>query len=167
MVCAALIYHAHHPELYGKILRGASDIGEWKKRQSQMNLTSIGSDRPTSAQDQVNGDYQVIRKLIHIFDNGQQIKNEVDEIIDGAEHMQNMRTAICDCKNASLTNSGEEGRDASFWLRRGTNYLQRYWSLIAFNAYLHQQENPFAMSYTEWRRERWQLTRMLNMISLD
>eukprot|EP01135_Chromosphaera_perkinsii_P003656 Nk52_evm35s250 gene=Nk52_evmTU35s250 len=167
MVCAALIFHIQHPELYGKTVKIGASLAELKMRQSHLGLNTIGIDRPATEQEKLNGNYKVIKQVVHLLDEGQTLKEEVDKIIDASEHMQNMRTAIKECKDASTKNTGEEGRDANFWLRRGTNYLQRYWALIVFNAYLHHKDNPFDTTFTEWSRQRWALKRMLNMVSLD
>ena len=46
-------------------------------------------------------------------------------------------------------------RKKPFFVRRGTTYLVRYFTLILISAYMFQQVgNDFAQTYTEWMAER-------------
>ncbi len=70
------------------------------------------------------GEYEVILQLISTIPDGELVKAQVDEAIDQCGVLQNLRSAIYDCKRKAQMNA--ENRPASFWIKRGQNYLERY-----------------------------------------
>ena len=75
-------------------------------------------------------------QLIAALEDGELVKAQVDQAIDECAALQNLRTAIADCRVCAEKKA--EGRSTEFWEKRGRNYLERYWWLILFNAYLRK-----------------------------
>ena len=100
-----------------------------------------------------DGNYSVVRELVVALNRiippngGELIKREVDEAIDACGDFQNLREIIWDMKvkhdkirEGQMEDYAHEGQSAQdFFLTRGLDFLERYWFLIAFNAYLHDQ----------------------------
>lgn len=100
-----------------------------------------------------NGEFGIILKLLSILPHGAFLKHQVDQAIDACQQVQNLRVAINECRVKYL----EGGSEAQKYFLRGKNYLERYWWLIVFNAYLHEQA-PLALKkkFSEWMNCRLQ-----------
>merc|ERR1712087_664806 len=104
------------------------------------------------------GKFTLVERLMNVLTNeykldGKKIKRETDDIIDRCQHLQNMR----ECVYLSLLRYENESREdaRSFWKRISRQYLQRYYVLLCFNAYLEdvvvkQNKTLDAMSYADW-----------------
>jgi len=86
------------------------------------------------------GQYKVIMKLVEtIGKDGELIKAEVDDATDRCPHMQNLRECIHYTKEM-YDKETEERR--KFWKRMAINFIERYYYLILFNAYLREIGRP-------------------------
>lgn len=96
---------------------------------------------PPEASDFANGHYRTITALSRILPDYRDAKRRVDLVLEGCNKMQNLRVAIEMFKN-QLENSEttEEARSRAF--HHGTHYLVRYFYLIVFSSYLHEEFNP-------------------------
>ncbi|XP_076830926.1 phosphatase domain containing paladin 1b isoform X2 [Brachyhypopomus gauderio] len=100
-------------------------------------------------------EFQVIQVLISRLPKGQQILNEVDGAIDMCSEMHNIKDAMYENK-CKLEGIGEDyqiqgSNTKSYFLQRTLLSLERYFYLIVFNAYLHDQyPQMFAQSFTQW-----------------
>eukprot|EP00127_Corallochytrium_limacisporum_P004548 Clim_evm18s167 gene=Clim_evmTU18s167 len=57
---------------------------------------------------------------------------------------------------------------AKEWYIRGINYLERYWWLMVYHAYLRSEERIIrGRSFSEWMRNRWELRRLIKRPTLD
>lgn len=111
------------------------------------------------------GDYRLILSLIRNLENGVEAKAETDAVLDRTEHIQNLRTDISRYRERSLSGADTHRQDAA--RERGKDYLQRYHTLITFNAYLKDQAaSNFSQSYEDWLQARPELTRMLDSFEL-
>jgi len=108
-----------------------------------------------------NGDYAMIKKLVSHLEDGEAIKQQVDDAIDYCAHFQNLRNAILECKVKV-----DSGEDVQKFLKRGLNYLERYWWLIVFNAYLNEQAPKYKKKFSNWMKARWGLKRLLRKMEL-
>ncbi|ETO31327.1 hypothetical protein RFI_05794 [Reticulomyxa filosa] len=121
-----------------------------------------------------NGDFTIIRNLVKILTqtyhlNGQALKKELDDIIDRCQHLQNLRDCIYftklwfDFESKSETHSNSSGtahetKRSAYWKKLSLNFLERYFVLICFNAYLHlqtafdsnKQELFLKSTYSQW-----------------
>jgi len=111
--------------------------------------------------DYTNGQYKIIAQLIDAINNGELIKKQVDYAIDKCQHFQNLRLAILECKDKV-----DKGEEVQKFTKRGYNYLERYWWLIVFNAFLSEQSPAYKMSFISWMKGKWGLKRMLKKLEL-
>ncbi|XP_073541835.1 paladin isoform X1 [Phyllobates terribilis] len=99
--------------------------------------------------------FQVIQNFINMVPNGEQIVEEVDHAVSLCSEMHDIKSAIYDYKK-KLEGIGEDyqiqGSSTKEYFLRGTlNSLERYFYLIAFNFYLHEQYPlAFALSFSRW-----------------
>ena len=135
------------------------------------------------------GDYAVIRALLRVVDGGKEAKHTVDEarlaplaadaslansecrlalqVIDRCAHMQNLREAILTYRRALGQELDEKQRAAA--LQRGVEYLERYWTLCAFAAYIHDPAWTAASStlgggFQTWMSRRPELQSVLRRL---
>uniref|UniRef100_A0A3B5L6Q8 Phosphatase domain containing paladin 1a n=1 Tax=Xiphophorus couchianus TaxID=32473 RepID=A0A3B5L6Q8_9TELE len=99
--------------------------------------------------------FQVIQSLIKKLPNGQQLMEEVDHAITLCSEMHNIKEAIYE--NASkLEGIGEDyqtqgSTTKEYFLNRTKQSLERYFYLIVFNAYLHEQYPlAFVSNFSQW-----------------
>ncbi|XP_075072698.1 paladin isoform X1 [Mixophyes fleayi] len=110
---------------------------------------------PQSTNDLPKECFQVIQNFINMVPNGEKIVEEVDHAIALCSEMHDIKSAIYDCKK-KLEGIGEnykiQGSSTKEYFLRGTlNSLERYFYLIAFNYYLHEQYPlAFALSFSRW-----------------
>lgn len=81
------------------------------------------------------GYYGVIRSLLRVLDRGAESKAVLDLTIDAASAMQNLREAISVYRGRVLAENRENKRAAMSAVT--LEYLERYYMLVAFSAYLH------------------------------
>ncbi|CAF88821.1 unnamed protein product, partial [Tetraodon nigroviridis] len=87
--------------------------------------------------------FQVIQTLISKLSNGQQVMEEVDQAIALCSEMHDIKEAIYENKS-KLEGIGEDyqiqgSSTKDYFLHRTIQSLERYFYLIVFNAYLHEQ----------------------------
>eukprot|EP00850_Spirogloea_muscicola_P002322 SM000009S23451 [mRNA] locus=s9:35424:44183:- [translate_table: standard] len=80
-------------------------------------------------------DIQIIRNLTRLLDNGAESREILDAVIDRCAAMQNLRQAILRYRR-TFNQQKEDHRQRRNALSRGIEYLERYYMLIAFAAYL-------------------------------
>ncbi|CAI9099930.1 OLC1v1036826C1 [Oldenlandia corymbosa var. corymbosa] len=80
-------------------------------------------------------DILLLWKITRLFDNGVECRDALDAIIDRCSALQNIRQAVLQYRK--LFNRQQiEPRERRVALNRGAEYLERYFRLIAFAAYL-------------------------------
>ncbi|KAF1335323.1 Iq motif, ef-hand binding site, partial [Globisporangium splendens] len=104
----------------------------------------------------VNGEFVVIRKLLHTLDNGDDCKLLVDYAVNQCEHMQNLRECIAQCRDLAMENDLTSAKRDHFMLR-AVNYLERYFYLICFASYLlEERARGFQGTiFVKWMSERY------------
>ncbi|XP_074649067.1 paladin-like [Tubulanus polymorphus] len=103
------------------------------------------------------GDFQIVQRLVRRIPNGQQVKREVDFILDQcSETMTPMHYHIREeiFVTYNWLKKAKSDEERQFTKRRSLDYLERYLYLILFNAYLHSErasmwERPFSV----WLKE--------------
>ena len=106
------------------------------------------------------GEYRVILEMINLLGDGVQSKGNVDQAIDRFEHIQNLREATEKYKKKH--EDGKAGAE-----ERGLHYLNRYFKLINFDAYLKEQApKGFEKSFQEWSQERTDLEEIRSTMEL-
>ncbi|KFU90052.1 Paladin, partial [Chaetura pelagica] len=108
---------------------------------------------------------RVIQTFIEMVPKGQQIVEEVDGAIASCSEMHDMKEAIYEDKK-KLEGIGEDyqiqgSSTKEYFLQRALQSLQRYFYLIAFNYYLHEQYPlGFALSFSRWMCRHPELYRL-------
>uniref|UniRef100_A0A665X4W3 Paladin n=1 Tax=Echeneis naucrates TaxID=173247 RepID=A0A665X4W3_ECHNA len=116
--------------------------------------------------------FQVIQSLIDKLPNGQQIMEEVDQAIVLCSEMHNIKEAIYENKS-KLEGIGEDyqiqgSSTKDYFLNRTMQSLERYFYLIAFNAYLHEQYPlAFVSNFSQWMCCHAWLYRLLACMDLS
>lgn len=139
-------------------------------------LRCMSSKEPPSAEDIAASEpkplFRVIQTLISKLPDGQQIMEEVDQAIDLCSEMHNIKEAIYENKS-KLEGLGEDyqiqGSSTKDYFLHGTmRSLERYFYLIVFNAYLHEQYPlAFVASFSQWMCGRAWLYRLLSCMDLS
>ncbi|XP_028989257.1 paladin isoform X1 [Betta splendens] len=99
--------------------------------------------------------FKVIQSLISKLPNGQQVMEEVDQAIGLCSEMHNIKEAIYENKR-KLEGIGEDyqiqgSSTKDYFLHRTMQSLERYFYLIVFNAYLHEQYPlAFVSNFSQW-----------------
>ncbi|NWV65764.1 PALD protein, partial [Malurus elegans] len=108
---------------------------------------------------------RVIQAFVETVPKGQQIVEEVDGAIASCSEMHDMREAIYENKK-KLEGIGEDyqiqgSSTKEYFLQRTLQSLERYFYLIAFNYYLHEQYPlGFALSFSRWMCRHPELYRL-------
>ncbi|NXC33903.1 PALD protein, partial [Campylorhamphus procurvoides] len=108
---------------------------------------------------------RVIQTFIEVVPKGQQIVEEVDGAIASCSEMHDMKEAIYEYKK-KLEGIGEDyqiqgSSTKEYFLQRTLQSLERYFYLIAFNYYLHEQYPlGFALSFSRWMCRHPELYRL-------
>eukprot|EP01117_Protostelium_nocturnum_P004484 TRINITY_DN1619_c0_g1_i2.p1 TRINITY_DN1619_c0_g1~~TRINITY_DN1619_c0_g1_i2.p1 ORF type:complete len:446 (+),score=78.21 TRINITY_DN1619_c0_g1_i2:683-2020(+) len=153
IVCAYLIMYIHTTHT-DEILY------DWKNTREKSLKSGI---RASQAPNYINGEYSVILQLVGLLPDGPFIKYQVDRAIDACSQVQNLREAIVECRDIWL----KGGPNSQKFLDRGLNYLERYWWLIVFNAYLSEQSPlGFKQAFPDWMKGRWGFKRLLKKLTL-
>ncbi|PKU85850.1 hypothetical protein MA16_Dca023660 [Dendrobium catenatum] len=80
-------------------------------------------------------DILLLRKITRLFDNGAECRKVLDAVIDRCSALQNIRQAVLQYRKV-FNQQHAEPRVRKMALHRGAEYLERYFRLIAFAAYL-------------------------------
>ncbi|KAK8954830.1 hypothetical protein KSP39_PZI001610 [Platanthera zijinensis] len=80
-------------------------------------------------------DILLLRKITRLFDNGADCRKVLDAVIDRCSSLQNIRQAVLQYRKV-FNQQHAEPRVRKMALHRGAEYLERYFRLIAFAAYL-------------------------------
>ncbi|KEG08823.1 metal ion binding protein [Trypanosoma grayi] len=115
------------------------------------------------------GEYGCIVQLKRVLTGGRSAKHHVDLVIEACSKMQNLRTAIesfaLQVKSPDVTES-QRGRAH----HHGVHYLRRYFNLITFAAYLHEEytamKKQMRCTYASWLAQRPELTTLCESAAL-
>uniref|UniRef100_A0A3B3DID3 Paladin n=1 Tax=Oryzias melastigma TaxID=30732 RepID=A0A3B3DID3_ORYME len=113
-------------------------------QQPQVEETAPSESRPM---------FRIIQSLINKLPNGQHVMEEVDHAISQCSEMHNIKEAIYENKS-KLEGIGDQIQGNStkdYFLSRTMQSLERYFYLIVFNAYLHEQYPlAFMSNFSQW-----------------
>uniref|UniRef100_A0A8C2Q443 Phosphatase domain containing paladin 1a n=1 Tax=Cyprinus carpio TaxID=7962 RepID=A0A8C2Q443_CYPCA len=142
---------------------GRTNLGMILGSLVMMHLTRDATDKPKMQ-------FQVIQTLISKLPNGQEVMEEVDRAIDLCSEMHDIREAIYENKQ-KLEGIGEDyqiqgSSTKDYFLHRTLQSLERYFYLIVFNAYLHEQYPlAFASSFSQWLCSHAWMYRLLSCMN--
>lgn len=142
------------------------DVGTSSGEDSESNAAVSPSTLPKIKQKNQSrafgiNDILLLWKITRLFDNGMECREALDAIIDRCSALQNIRQAVLEYRklfNQQLV----EPRVRRVALNRGAEYLERYFRLIAFAAYLGSeafdgicgQGECRGMTFKNWLHQR-------------
>ncbi|KAL7112367.1 hypothetical protein ACP275_04G000100 [Erythranthe tilingii] len=105
-------------------------------------------------------DILLLWKITRLFDNGVECREALDSIIDRCSALQNIRQAVLQYRQL-FNQQHVEPRERRVALNRGAEYLERYFRLIAFAAYLGSKafdgfcgQGESRMTFKSWLHQR-------------
>ncbi|XP_072951302.1 uncharacterized protein [Typha angustifolia] len=105
-------------------------------------------------------DILLLRKITRLFDNGIECREVLDAVIDRCSALQNIRQAVLQYRKV-INQQRVEPRVRRVALNRGAEYLERYFKLIAFSAYLGSEafdcfcgQGETKISFKTWLHQR-------------
>lgn len=105
-------------------------------------------------------DILLLWKITRLFDNGVECREALDAIIDRCSALQNIRQAVLKYRKV-FNQQHVEPRVRRVALNRGAEYLERYFRLIAFAAYLGSEafdgfcgQGESKMTFKSWLHQR-------------
>ncbi|OAY63817.1 Paladin [Ananas comosus] len=111
-------------------------------------------------------DILLLRKITRLFDNGIECREVLDAIIDRCAAMQNIRQAVLQYRKV-INRQHVEPRVRRVALNRGAEYLERYFKLIAFSAYVGSEafdgfcwQGDTKISFKTWLHQRPEIQTM-------
>lgn len=116
--------------------------------------------------------FRIIQNFIDTVPKGQQIVEEVDAAISLCSEMHDMKEAIYEYKK-KLEGIGEDyqiqgNSTKEYFLQRTLQSLERYFYLIVFNYYLHEQYPlAFALDFSRWMCRHSELYRLQANMNLS
>ena len=108
------------------------------------SISSLGNHDNNTGGERLN--YQIINSLLRVIKNGLNNKNIVDDAIDLCGEPTNLR-AVIEQTHIQMDNTEDESERRKI-LKRGIVWLERYFFLICFQAYL-DDTHPSIMAETE------------------
>ena len=113
-----------------------------------------------------NGLFLSIRSMLRALENGRSAKVALDLILDACSAMQNLREAIATYRNRIFQEPNEMRRQSL--LQVCLEYLDRYYSLIVFSAYLDDPAFAFGreahIEFSKWVQDRPELLAILDRL---
>jgi hypothetical protein len=122
---------------------------------------------PLSEEEELrSGKYAVVRSLLRALEHGWRGKRVADATIDACSAMQNLREAIAGYRKRIFTEPNDARRQAL--LQVCIEYLERYFVLVAFAAYLNSTGfspgSPNHISFAAWTNARPELRSILERL---
>ncbi|CAK9165925.1 unnamed protein product [Ilex paraguariensis] len=141
--------------------------GEETVGHDPVSSSSIAS-RPRKDSSRAFGinDILLLWKITQFFDNGVQCREALDAIIDRCSALQNIRQAVLLYRKL-FNKQHVEPRERRVALNRGAEYLERYFRLIAFAAYLGSEafdgfcgQGELRITFKSWLQQRSEVQAM-------
>ncbi|KAK1280944.1 hypothetical protein QJS04_geneDACA004769 [Acorus gramineus] len=111
-------------------------------------------------------DILLLRKITRLFDNGVECREALDAVIDRCSALQNIRQALLKYRKV-FNQQHVEPRVRRVALNRGAEYLERYFRLIAFAAYLGSEafdgfcgQGESKITFKTWLHQRPEIQAM-------
>lgn len=105
-------------------------------------------------------DILLLWKITSFFDNGAECREALDAVIDRCSALQNIRQAVLQYRKL-FNQQHVEPRERRVALNRGAEYLERYFRLIAFSAYLgseafdgFSEQGESRVTFKSWLHQR-------------
>ncbi|PON43261.1 Protein-tyrosine phosphatase-like [Parasponia andersonii] len=126
---------------------------------STSSLTKVRMEKEQGRSFGIN-DILLLWKITRLFDNGVECREALDAIIDRCSALQNIRQAVLQYRKV-FNQQHVEPRVRRVALNRGAEYLERYFRLITFAAYLGSEafdgfcgQGESRMTFKDWLHQR-------------
>lgn len=145
-----------------------SSSGEEIEGNSGTSTSTISNVRTEKEQGRAFGinDILLLWKITRLFDNGVECREVLDAVIDRCSALQNIRQAVLQYRKV-FNQQHVEPRVRRVALNRGAEYLERYFRLIAFAAYLGSEafdgfcgQGESKMTFKSWLQQRTEVQAM-------
>ncbi|KAK6803962.1 hypothetical protein RDI58_001746 [Solanum bulbocastanum] len=152
-----VLHDASNPDLGSDMSSGDESEG-----QSHPPASLVLKSRPQTHTNDAFGinDILLLWKITRLFDNGVECREALDAIIDRCSALQNIRQAVLQYRKL-FNQQHNEPRERRVALNRGAEYLERYFRLIAFAAYLGSEafdgfcgQGESRMTFKDWLHQR-------------
>lgn len=134
---------------------GSPNLNVVKSENAKQPYRTIGID-----------DILLLRKITRLFDNGIECREVLDAVINRCSTLQNIRQAVLHYRKV-INQQHVEPRVRRVALNRGAEYLERYFKLIAFSAYLGSEafdgfcgQGETKISFKTWLHRRPEIQTM-------
>lgn len=147
---------------------GDLSSGEEDGDHSHESLSTPVKGRPEKEASHTFGinDILLLWKITTLFENGVKCREALDAIIDRCSALQNIRQAVLQYRKI-FNQQQDEPRERRVALNRGAEYLERYFRLIAFAAYLGSEafdgfckQGESKMTFRNWLHQRPEIQAM-------
>lgn len=110
-----------------------------------------------------------VHRLLSLIPDGQNIKHQVDAVIDLCGELYHLHGEISAAKHlleGTTFDQKVDGKNAQEMLyKRCCHFLQRYLFLICFNSYLTEQfSQRFLKPFSKWKRQHPEIVRLLHNV---
>lgn len=112
------------------------------------------------------GEYRGIMNLCRVLPRGADAKNAVDLAIEQCSIIGNIREDILKCKHMAEDDSTDPS-EAVAARRLGLHYLQRYFGLIAFKAFLGTKDATNGVTFSDWVADRKEISYLSSVLELE
>nr|GEX09018.1 paladin isoform X1 [Tanacetum cinerariifolium] len=137
-----------------------SDNGSSSGDESGADPVSKGRTRVDASHAFGINDILLLWKITRFFENGVECREALDAVIDRCSALQNIRQAVLRYRKL-FNQQHTEPRERRVALNRGAEYLERYFRLIAFAAYLGSEafdgfcgQGDSKITFKSWLRQR-------------
>lgn len=147
---------------------GGASSGDESEGHASISTTISAKGRPGKDMSYTFGinDILLLWKITRLFDNGVECREVLDAIIDRCSSLQNIRQAVLQYRKL-FNQQHIEPRERRVALNRGAEYLERYFRLIAFAAYLGSEafdgfcgQGDLKMTFKNWLHQRSEVQAM-------
>ncbi|KAL6500192.1 hypothetical protein OROHE_025558 [Orobanche hederae] len=146
------------------------------KREDHISTSTPSPDKIRTGKDWGHSfginDILLLWKITRLFENGVECRVALDSIIDRCSALQNIRQAVLQYRQL-FNRQHVEPRERRVALNRGAEYLERYFRLIAFAAYLGSEafdgfcgQGESKMTFKGWLHQRPEVQAMKLSIRL-
>lgn len=141
---------------------GSTSSGEESGSNDALSTTSTKNVKIDEKQGRAFGinDILLLWKITRLFDNGVECREALDAIIDRCSALQNIRQAVLQYRKV-FNQQHVEPRVRRVALNRGAEYLERYFRMIAFAAFLGSEafdsfcgQGEFRMTFKIWLHQK-------------
>ncbi|KAF0697898.1 Aste57867_11430 [Aphanomyces stellatus] len=109
---------------------------------------------------ETDDEYRVIKELTKRIPHAAIAKPFADATIDNCAFIYNIRSAITDCRQKSVSDAKPVRR--AFYLKQACAFLERYFLLIAYASYVLERSDDDTKSFSTWMHHHSNLFRLLD-----